>query len=414
MRPVAALLALLALAGCAERPRSNPFDPSNPVTSGRPAGLQAISGDNLIELRWQSAGAVADAGYRVYRKLEGETDYQPISSALPISSTGFSDFGTENGKRHDYRLYFLLGGELSGLPAEDHATPGPARAWVADLSDRRVLRLSADGRRVASSFGGFFGPSFLGYDATNRLLWVSDTYDGSVKGMDAGQQVRVEIAGLSEPMGLAVDSTRDAVWICDQARDAVYHYSVTGAPAFPSSLEPIDTPIAAAVDLVDGSVWVCEHGGDGRVRHYLGNGVPDGAVSLPLPSRVAVDSLTRDAWVTSLDAGLVVRISPGVVAQDTVALAGPIGIAVDHRRGRIWVADARGNAVVALRRSGLVEFRVGGLNAVREVAVNLATGECWASLLGDPSVVKIGPDGLLRERVVGMKQPYGLAVDPGN
>lgn len=410
MRRAAALLALLAIAGCADRPRSNPFDPGNPSTGGRPAGFVAIAEFGRVTLRWQASSAGAGVAFQLYRRVEGQAEFTTLGSILPATQTLYDDFGALNGARHEYRLFYVLSGSLSGLPAEDWAVPGPRRVWFTDLQARTVSRLSADGHRVAATSTGFFGPTQVVFDGRNRRVWVSDTYNGQVVSLQADGTSLLRITGLTEPVALAVDSLRDRMWVCDQARDAVFQYRLDGGARTPMSLA-VDRPIGVAFDPNDGSVWVCERGGN-RVRRFTGSGTPFGSLDLFAPSRVAVDSLTGDAWVTSFEGSGVYRISPAGALEDTVALAGPIGVAVDARSGRIWVADAIAGAVVALRRNGLEEFRVTGLSRVRELVVEPGTGECFATVPGGRSVVRISPAGAVITGAGGFGEPYGITIEP--
>lgn len=410
MRRLLAFLAAVAIAGCADRPRSNPFDPANPSTRGRPAGFVAIADRDRVRLRWKVSSAGAGVAYQLYRRPPGSAAFQPLGPVLPEAQTLYDDLGVATGARYDYRLYYVLSGSLSGLPAEDWAIPGPQRVWFADLLNGTLVRLSADGHRVASTSTGFWGPTQVAFDGRHRRVWVSDTYTGQVVSVEADGTSQVRITGLTEPVTIAIDSLRDRMWVCDQARDAVFQYRLDGIPRVPMSLA-VDTPIGVAFDPNDGSVWVCERGGN-RVRRFSGSGTPFGSIDLTAPSRVAVDSLTGDAWVTSFEGSAAFRISPAGALADTVALAGPIGVAVDARNGRIWVADAIAGAVVALRRSGLEEFRVTGLPAVRELAVDVASGECYATVPGSRSVTRIAPSGAVIGGTAGLGEPYGIAIEP--
>jgi DNA-binding beta-propeller fold protein YncE len=172
------------------------------------------------------------------------------------------------------------------------------------------------------------------------------------------------------------------------------------------------TPIGIACDPVRDAIWVCERGGN-QVRRYSRDGTLLGTTSLAAPSRVAVDSLTGDAWVTSFEGARLVRFSSAGAAEDTVSMSGPVGVAVDPRRDRIWVADSRAGQVVAVRRGGAIEFRVGGLAAMREIAVDLATGEAWVTAPGIRALVRISASGAVLERLTGFTDPYGIALDPG-
>ncbi len=413
MRALAAFLALALLAGCSRRERANPFDPGNPVTRGRPAGFAAIAGAGLVQLRWTPPPLSGTFGYRVFRLVEGDNVFRPVGPLLTGNESSYFDLPVTNGLRLDYRLYFVFSNVLGGLPAEDHATPGLLRPWVADLSRRSLIEATPDGRHVAFETAGFFGPTHVAVEPGTGRVWISDTYDGRVVLFDPANGTRVPITGLSEPVAIAIDPVDRSAWVCDQALDAVYHYTSTGAPGVPDKLDPIDTPIGIAVDPAGTTVWVCERGGN-RVRRFSRAGVPLGATDVPAPSRVAVDSANGDAWVTSSDGHQVVHLSPAGAALDTVTdVSSPVGIAVDARNGRIWVADPVAGQVLALRRGGAIEFRVGGLPGAREIAIDPASGEAWVTVSGSGELVRLSATGVALERLGGLSDPYGVALDTG-
>lgn len=413
MRPGAALLVLTLLTGCSSREHSNPFDPANPITRGRPGGFAALAGSGLVRLRWTPPPIEGDFGYQAYRRAQNDSVFRPVGMQLPGSQSSLLDFGLTNGLRYDYRLYFTFSGVLGGLPAEDHATPGLLRPWLADLARHSLIELTPDGRQIAFESSGFYGPTGVAVDPRTGWVWLCDTYDGRVIAYDPERATRVSIAGLSEPVAVALDPIDATAWVCDQARGGVYHFTSGGAPASPAQLSPIDTPIGIALDPTGATVWVCERGAN-RVRRYARDGTPLGATNVTAPSRVAVDSANGDAWVTSFDGRAIVHLSPaGAVLATLADASGPIGIAVDAPGGRIWVADARGGGVIAFRRSGLVEFRVAGLPGARDVAVDLPTGEAWVTVPGLGEVVRIAPNGIVLEFLRGLSDPYGIALDPG-
>lgn len=412
MRRLAPLLAFALVAGCSSREHANPFDPQNPVTNGRPAGFVALAGAQLVELRWTRPVLAGDFAYRLFRRVAGEADFQQVVPDLSGDVSSYFDFGRENGVLHEYRLYYLFSGATGGLPAEDRATPGPLRPWCADLARRTLTAVTPDGRHALSETGGFLGPTHVAADPHLATVWISDTYKGEVVILDPTTGGRIPIRGLAEPVAIALDPIDGSAWVCDQALNAVYHYTRNGDPGTPALLPGILTPIGVACDPVSGAVWVCEKGGN-QVRRYSRTGVARGVTPFTAPSRVAVDSLTGDAWVTSFAGAQVVRISPAGNIVGTVVLSGPIGVAVDARHDRIWVADARAGQAVAVSRGSTVEFRVGGLVETREIAVDPATGEAWVTAPGIRALVRISAAGAVVERLTGFTDPYGIALDPG-
>jgi hypothetical protein len=405
-------LAAAAALGCATRERRNPFDPANPSTGGAPQGFRTLAGDGLVTLVWTPTDAPDLLGYQVFRRIPGSNNYQPLSGTIPTSAGTYTDLGLANGVDHTYRLYFVFDRGLGSLYAEGTGTPGPIRPYVTEFLGMTRARLTPDGRYVASRATGFQGPNDVAVDGLSHLVWTTDTYGGSVEVFDPGIGQATDFTGFAEPGAVAVDAANGTAWICDPGQDAVLHYTPSG-PDVDQIVGAIDNPLGIDVEPSTRVVWVCERDGN-RARTFLPDGTPQWAATVRSPSRVAVDSLTRNGWVTSFTARSVYTISPsGTVVDSFTSLSGPIGVEVDSRRGRIWVADAAAGALVALDRTALLEFRVTGLSQVREVDVDLRTGNAWATVPGAGEVVVVSPTGSILRRIGGLVDPTSVAIDPG-
>lgn len=414
MRPVAALLILLSLgAGCSHRDRANPFDPRNPDTGGRPTGFMAIAGSGTVRLQWNVSSNPDLVGYQLYRRIAGESEFQPLGDLIHPAVTLTRDFGLANGVQHSYRLFYVLSGGITGAPAEDHATPGTLRPWVVDYAAASLLRITPDARYVSERSTGYTSTPGVGVDVSTGVVWIVDQDGGRIVLYNPGSGARLAIPGFADPVAVAVDSRRQVGWICDFASDQVYLYGESGQPVGPVVIGPLADPISAAVDSIHETVWICENTG-ARVSRYDRDGARLASAQVDRPSRVAVDSFDHSAWVTSFSRRSVFHIAMTGALLDTVAgFTGPIGVAVDGARGRIWIADAVASQIVALDRDGRVAFRVGGLSEVREIAVDPLTGDAWATLPGTGEVVRISPVGAVLGRVRGLDTPYGIAIDPG-
>jgi DNA-binding beta-propeller fold protein YncE len=416
MRALAALLTLALLAaGCGRRERTNPFDPANPGTGGRPSGFAALAGDGTVTLRWNAASAPELLGYQLERAVGADTGFTVVTGVLPPTTTSFRQFALLNGVDHRFRLYFVFQKGRGSLPAEDVATPGPLVPWVTDYGAGTLVQLTADGRRIAESLTLVAGgtPTGIGVDSPAGNVWVCDPTSGSVSVYRPQRQsFAVYRSGFETPGAVAVDSATHNAWIGDEGFDLVQHVTPLGSPAGPS-IQPVDAPIGLALDRETGALWICERAGH-RVRRVDpgGGGWATGVIA---PSRVAVDSVTHDGWVSSFTRATVVVLSGGGARLDSVSgFDGPVGIAVDSRRGRVWVCDPNANQVIALRRNLTEEFRVSGLGGAREVAVDPATGEAWVTLALDGAVARLSPAGAVLRVVRGLVEPYAIALDvPG-
>ncbi len=414
MRRLAALLILapLLLGGCSKRAHLNPFDPANPQTGGRPAGFVALAGNQTVILRWDPTSSPGLLGYQIFRRGPDDADFRPLTGVLPSVTSSIGDFGLANGREHRYRIYFVFQGGLGSLPAEDVATPGPLRPWIADVDAGALVRTTADGRHLAESltFTGV-APAAIAVDAATGTVWTCGPGGDVLAYAPPAAGGSMVIPGFPQPVSVLVDRVGRTVWIGDATTQQVLHLQVTGAPATPAVVTGIQNPASMALDAQSRSLWIVDRDGN-RVLRYSASGGLLSSTDMAAPSRIALDQVTHEAWVTSFDMARVVRLSPFGVPLDTIsALAGPVGIAVDGARQRVWVADAYGDRVLALRRDGSVEFTLTGETHAQEIAVDDSTGEAWVTLYSIGAVARLSPDGHEILRVGGMSGPWGIALD---
>ena len=413
MRPLLSLLvgATLLVAGCSARERANPFDPLNPSTGGRPSGFMARAGNGEVSLFWDAATGDAFIGFQLFRRDPGEASYHAITGVLNRGSTSFRDAPLANGSDYAYRLHFVFLSGIGTLAAEDVANPGTTLPWMIQSGGTELIRLTPDNRHVLERRGGYGGTADVAVNPRNRDVWVADEGNGRVVIYQSSSGVTVSVPDFQLPTAVGVDPSNETGWVCDASRGRVVHLSRAGAPL--GTITPLSHPVDAAVDPFTGYVWVCEFGGD-RVLLYDDIGVFRWAVAVPGPSRVAVDSTTQEAWVTSFEDATVSRISPSGQVLDTFRnFVAPLGVAVDSPRDRIWIADPRAGRVVVLHRDGQEAFRVTGLTDAGELSIDAATGEAWVVLGVIGSVVRISPTGTILRSQGGFRFPFAISVDPG-
>ena len=414
MRRLLALLTLIALAGCSRRERANPLDPANPTTGGGPTGFNAIADFSLVRLRWDPQLTLGIDGFELDRLAPGDSLYRPVPGVLPAQTSQFIDSSVRNGQTYRYRLYYVTGGARGTRAASDEATPGAARIWVSDRGWPALLRISPDGRDVAQAVG-VGEPNALVYDPASQYVWYTDFADRQVRLYDPQVLADNHFTGFGNAQQIALDPVNESVWITDSQAGNVRHLYPTGAAATPGTLSLLDVPTGITVDTGDRSVWVCERAGN-RVRHYDVNGTPIATTSVTAPSRVAVDSVSHIAWVTSFDRGLVTLLASDGRHLDSLTIAsGPIGLAIDRPQDRVWITDALGDRVFAVRLSTHVtQFTVSGLHGARDVAVDHTTGEAYVLAATDGALVRLSATGVELQRVRGLSAPVEVQFDPGH
>ena len=412
MRVVAAVLTLLVVAGCSHRDRANPFDPENSQTGGAPAGFVALAGDGRVDLRWTAASSSGLQGYRIYRRTALDTTYRPLTNVLPRVVSSYADIGVLNGLEHLYRIYFVFQDGERPPAASDRATPGASRGFVVDGTRGTLTRITPDGRHVVATFGGFSGPTAVAVDSVTGHVWVADADGARVAIVDPGSGVTTQIPGIGFPSALAVDPLAHVTWVSDES-GKLRAFDPFGDP-LGSVIEPLFLPAGVAVDVFDRSVVVCERGAS-RLRRYDLRDSLLATLDVDRPWRVAIDSVTRRCWVTSFESRTLFRVPPSFTAIEASvpAFQGPMGVAVDALRGRIWVADAVAGQLVALDRNGTVLFRVSGMTSVREIAVDRESGDVWAVLPERGELARVSFAGQVRSRLAAFAEPLAVAVDPG-
>ncbi len=414
MRTRLLVLTLLALAaGCSERERANPLDPANPQTGGRPQDFNAVAGYSTVTLTWMPQPNLDIDGFLLERLASGDSVYRPLVPLLSRTTGRFVDSGEPNGRTQRYRLRYVSQGAVYGTPAEDEATPGPLRPWVADPGAGALVRLSPDGRDVALRVGNLGGVQSVAVTRTNGgLVWGAARFAGTLTVRDAGGYEFRTQTGLGAPYTLARSPLDESVWLCE-LDGSVTRFGQDGEFVGPT-IGLLDQPTGIAVHRTDGSVWIAERGAN-RVRHFLANGGPLNSTTIAFPTRVAVDSIGGVAWVTSYEIGRVWRLtSSGARIDSTDAAEGPIGLAIDDARGHAWIADAYGGRVLLLDRATLAVIRtIGPLPDAEDVDVDPATGEAWVVVRARGEIVRLSPTGDVLARVGGFTDPTEVRLDPG-
>ena len=279
MRRLLPLLALAVLAGCSTRERANPFDPSNPNTSGRPFGFEAIAGDQLVQLRWQTVSANNLIGYQLYRRGPQESTYHPYGPQLNVGVNQFLDSSVGNFEDYAYRLYFVFSSGLGSRPAEDVATPGDVVPWLVEASGTNALKIAADGRHVALRIPGFGGTGDIAANTSSGEVWVSDPGASRVVVIHPLSGVSTVIP-VAEPGAIAVDPVDGTAWVCDLANNAVHHFRPLGDEAT-LDIPDIATPIDVAVDKDDGSVWVADRSSNRVSRSPIKTAAGPSSIEMP-------------------------------------------------------------------------------------------------------------------------------------
>ncbi|MBL7073795.1 hypothetical protein ISS37_00965 [candidate division KSB1 bacterium] len=365
------ILALLVFWGCSERERTNPLDPLNPETDGKPTGLRLVSDKRKVTVEWDDISVEGMLGYRIFRKCSGQTEFDTFSVVGKISQ--YADSTVFYDTIYTYWITALTEGYESPPSPFDSIRPGPFNYWVAD-SWGWITKITYDGSHLFPLSIRFSYPVAIAAYRRDTTLWVADYFAQQVIKIDKNgkEMISVELTGW--PLDLSVDQSSEDCWVA----------------------------------LKGGGTPVVRLDRDGGLTKYPLSGLPCSDYLT-----ITVDSQSGWAWLADEGEGRVIRISPSPSTDpDTISVDSPISIAVYSDDGICWVGTRTG----LFRINGGVEGPIlSGL--IMDVAVNDSTGDCWAIRYqpgSDPyGVWQVYPAG--EDSIKVLDYPYwsaSLAVNP--
>ncbi len=374
------LLCLLVQAlgvACTERSRSNPLDPQNPQTGGKPTGLRVISELDTIRLSWNRLLLQDLSGFNVYRKLPNESDFTLLGQTT-AQSNSYQDLSDRFGVLHSYRITARVGNLETPPSDEVTTTPGPTIVWVADIDSRAVIKLTHDGQHEILRSRAFLNPWRLRVDERRGNVWVLDDLTGDFGHLDQKGQLLGVHEKFFDAVGLALDPEDGSVWVAENAEHSLSRFDSNGK-------------LLARVD------------------------------SLPELAALAFNPHLQELWALTNAGEQLLRVEKNSARITRVELQpswnGPVGdLAIRATTGEAWIAA--GDRVVRLDEHGKVafvspdEFRY----AIR-VALDQASGACWMitdsrQYRNDSSVFRFAAHGTIELKVEGFGRPQSLAVNP--
>jgi 6-phosphogluconolactonase (cycloisomerase 2 family) len=243
------------------------------------------------------------------------------------------------------------------------AEPNGTFVYVANNKDDNIYEFSvnqADGKLTplsppSVSNGAGSGPDEIAINTAGTFLWVTGANKGTVTTYGVGISGQLtpnttKVTGLTQPVGIAVDSTNSIVYVADTAAGLVYSYKIDTSGAL--------TKIGSVPDL----------------------GSPGGT-----PGFIAIDPAFTFIYVTDLNAGQlsVLQTTAGALAFSSLMPATttgnkPIGIGYAAlSTGNFIFTANQGNSTLwsfQLPTAGHpavpVEFGTGNLNAPTGLVVD--------------------------------------------
>ena len=155
--------------------------------------------------------------------------------------------------------------------------PKNGECWIADSSNARIVRLSADGAQLgAMQIDGVTQPKSISINPNDGICWVLDAF--TCKVVKLSPDFKILKAGLAVPTGTAIMSTSlsassdGGCWVAvmiDMMNDTVLKLSSDLTQVM--KVDGFGMPSGLAADPNDGGCWVADTNG-GQIVKIAANG----------------------------------------------------------------------------------------------------------------------------------------------
>jgi len=393
----------------------NPLDPNNPKTAGRPVGLTVVSVLDTIQLRWNPLPLVDLTGFRVYRKLEGESDFSPIAT-VASDQHHYEDFSDRFDMEHSYRLT-ARAGRFESPPSDIVSiTPGPTIAWVADYGERAIIKLTHDGKHELMRSRAFFNPLRLRVDTERNSVWVLDGFDGELGRLDLHGQVIGTYDRFLGAVGLDLDLSDGSLWVVDSLGRGLVVFDSLGTQL--ASLATLPKMAAMVFNPFSGELWtlsvppvslfrIVRQGSDLRVRESK-------LELLDRPSDMAIHHSTGIAWAALQNRLIRIMANGRTVQAVDHEFRHSTQVAIDQTTGCCWAVDyspnMRDSRIVKFDSLGNLLFEARGFSRPQGLAANPFSGSCLVADTGAHRLVVISKTGTTEPAFTRVYAPYDIEI----
>jgi hypothetical protein len=407
------LAALSLTCGCAERKYSNPLDPRNPETHGRPTGLRVYSVRDTVFLSWRRLELTGLEGVRIWRSEDG-SDFRPVAIVSPGAS-GFADPGLQYGLSYRYFIT-VLGADFESAPSETLAIrPGPTSAVAVDPYVGLVTRYSYDVRHEIweSSLAAY--PYDVAVDRRRGKVWVPDALEGSVwcLSLRSGDYI-LRAAGYWSPWKISLQPATGRVVIADLYGQQVVALDASGSELWRDNRFQRPSDVAAA----GMGFWVLDRQTK-NVAYYPSPG-SEPMYSCPLalndPRAIETDSKGLSLWLADATAIYSFDMRNGEWVAVMTSLLDVRALSLSPNGEQAWVLDGVAQSqfvarAIRLNRSGFVEAESRGWYGASDIAFDWATKGCVLANPQTHELVRLDSLGNVESRRTGLVRPTFVEVE---
>ncbi|MCI0512793.1 hypothetical protein L0128_06245 [candidate division KSB1 bacterium] len=392
---------------CTERTRSNPFDPQNPATSGRPTGLEVTSGLDTVFLSWPEYQIPGLTGYQVFRTQLPDSQPQQIAS-LPPRTTQFMDAGVHFGVTYTYQFSVRFGAIETPRSDAVRITPGPTFTWVVEAATGDIIKLTHDCQYTIFRIPTSSYPEAIVVNPRDGSAWILDDFLNRIYHLNAAGDLLFLKENSISPNAIDLYWQSGVAWLID--RHAARLIKLDQLGRFLAEVRGLVAPINLTLDQKTGVCWFVDSGV--KKIGFLENDASNAsflAEKFFAPQAIAVHFKTGDLWVADSSRVLKFDADRKLQFELTSNFKDAFNLEVDFKTGACWVSDAY--SVFKFRSDGQLEFQQHGFYYPPSIAVNSFDGSCLVADRYHSRLVWISATGQSMTVIPGSQFPSAVFVE---
>ena len=397
---------------CSNRDRSNPLDPNNPETRGRPTGLQIVSDRHIVTLSWDNIDLSGMSGYRIYRRTKENPLFENIGTAESNESTFIENIP------YDQETVYKISAQTSSRyesPLSDSVsvTAGPCNYWIVDYYQGSVVHLTYDCLHQFTRFDYFIYPVAITADSTTRSAYFLEEVFGYIWKTSPDGTIALWQHGLIHPTDIEFDNERRILWVCNNYGREIVRFDMDKNDLGTTTGFGEITNICLSEN--DGGCWVVDAKNE-SVIHLSLYGLENVRIDNRFDHPVEIDCYQAEGSIWIADSLKLVKANSNGETQKTIDTGRSIvSLSIDQSTGDCWAAlaseDQKTHEIWKIDPSGETLVTIQGFIYITAVAANPSSRGCLVADAGSGSLIRISDQGEILGKNFSFYTPWDIAIE---